>query len=315
MARSHGDAPVLSRRSLLLFGAGASLAVAAPSLALVATRRQNATPDSQATTGQLPTSGEPTGSFHFEPPGLRRIPVHYAIGAGDRRTATMVIVMHGDGRNAADYRDAWAGLIHDRPVVAVVPEFSQSDFPDSREYNQGGVLDSDGAVRPSARWTFSYVEPLFHEMRRRIAGRQTSFDLFGHSAGAQFVHRFVELSPSPLLRSAVAANAGWYTMPDPAVPFPYGAGGAPSDLFDWAAAFSARLTVLLGDQDLLDENLRRDAAADAQGLTRWERGHAFFERARDQAAALGVAFAWQLHEVAGVGHDYQQMSAAAVDLM
>lgn len=306
MAGIGRDAPLLSRRAALTLGAGAALTVAGTGVGLLLR-------------GSPSRNGAPqravTGSFHFQPDGLMRIPVHYALGAGDPRNATLLVVMHGDERNATEYRDTWAELISGRPVVVVVPEFTESDFPGSREYNQGGILTEDGSLRPPARWTFSYVAPLFFQMRHRIEGRQTSFDLFGHSAGAQFVHRYVELVPGPPLRHAYAANAGWYTMPDPAVDYPYGAGGAPRDLFDWSAAFGTRLTVMLGDDDVLDDNLRHDDDSDAQGLTRWERGHTFFGQARDRAAELDLPFAWRLREVAGVGHDYRQMSAHALDLL
>jgi hypothetical protein len=45
--------------------------------------------------------------------------------------------------------------------------------------------------------------------------------MFGHSAGAQFVTRFVTFMPQhrPI---AVAANAGWYTTLDDLVEFPTG---------------------------------------------------------------------------------------------
>jgi hypothetical protein len=307
LAGTDRDAPLLSRRALLTFGAGAALTVVGAGVAFLRPAAETA-PETEAAL-------EPTGSFFFRPRGLKEIPVHYALGAGDPQTATLVVVMHGDSRNAIKYRDTWADLIVDRPVVAVVPEFTTSDFVGSRQYNQGGVLDQKGDLRPPPRWTFSYIEPLFHEMRSRVAGQQTTFDLFGHSAGAQFVHRYVELAPSRLVRRAVAANAGWYTMTDPAIDYPYGAGGAPRDLFDWSVAFGTRLTVMLGDDDVLDNNLRHDEGSDAQGLTRWERGHTFFDRARDHAATLDVPFAWDLHEVAGVGHENKKMSARALDLL
>lgn len=318
MAGSDRDAPVLSRRALLTLGAGATLAVAAPSLTYLLRQGVTAVPEGTAATPPGASRSRPgharLGSFDFRPAGLPEIPVHYALGAGDPGTARLVVVMHGDSRNAGDYRDAWADLIADLPLVVVAPEFNQNHFPGAREYNQGGLLDAHDRLRPRSAWTFSYIEPLFHQMRQRLAGQQTSFDLFGHSAGAQFVHRYVELAPSPLLRSAIAANAGWYTMPDPAIDYPYGSGGVTRGLVDWSVTFATQLTVLLGQDDVLDDNLRHDDGADAQGLTRWARGHAFYDRARHDAAALGLPFAWQLRAVAGVGHDYQAMSAAALEL-
>ena len=54
--------------------------------------------------------------------------------------------------------------------------------------------------------------------------------MFGHSAGAQFVHRFVMFAPGPNLRTAISANAGWYTTLEENVAFPYGLKDAPVDV-------------------------------------------------------------------------------------
>ena len=45
--------------------------------------------------------------------------------------------------------------------------------------------------------------------------------MFGHSAGAQFTHRYMLLSKDKRISNAVVANAGWYTFINNAK-FPYG---------------------------------------------------------------------------------------------
>jgi len=300
--RTDGDAPLLTRRTVLVLGAGTVLTVAGTGFAL----------RSKSQTHWAPGG---TGSFRFAPEGLKPIRVHYVLGSGDLSSATIVVVMHGDERNAVGYRDAWADLIDDQNIAVVVPEFTSSGFRGSRAYHQGGILDPEGMVLPASQWTFSYIEPLFDEVRDRIGGNQATFDIFGHSAGAQFVHRYVELMPTAPIGRAFAANAGWYTMPDPDVAYPYGAGGIPADLFDWQAVYSTDLTVMLGDRDVDDDNLRHDEGSDAQGLTRWERGHTFFESATSHASSLRLPFTWKLHEVPDVAHDNRQMTAHALHLL
>jgi hypothetical protein len=62
--------------------------------------------------------------------------------------------------------------------------------------------------------------------------RVEGYYLYGHSAGAQFVHRhlaFICAGGNPLrVIRAVAANAGFYTEPTFEVPFPFGFGGTES---------------------------------------------------------------------------------------
>lgn len=248
--------------------------------------------------------------FTLERPGHPSVPVYYVTGERPSATATILIVMHGVERNAAEYRDAWADLARDRDMIVVAPEFSDDDFPGSAEYNLGGL--ASGGVLDGA---YGYIEDLFHETRRLAGGEQTGYEMFGHSAGAQFVHRFVMFAPRAAVTVAVAANAGWYTMPDDDADFPFGLGGSDAPDFSGRRAFDRELVVLLGTDDTGTENLRQDAGADAQGETRLERGHAFFERASDAAARDGVELRWQLVEVPGVDHDKERMARAALPFL
>lgn len=246
------------------------------------------------------------GEFTLQVNDGPAVPVFYVAGDEATSAATVLIVMHGVERNAAEYRDVWRDLVRDRDIVVVAPEFDDDDFPGSAAYNLGGVGEKDAA--------FGYIEPLFEETRHRIGGSQTSFEMFGHSAGAQFVHRFVMFEPDAPVALAVAANAGWYTMPDDSADYPYGLDGdAPA--FDAPSAFSRRLVVLLGGDDTGDENLRQTDDADAQGRTRLDRGQEFFRRAERQAERMNIDLRWQLEEVAGVGHEKDRMAAAAAEYL
>ena len=66
---------------------------------------------------------------------------------------------------------------------------------------------------------FDYINPVFNL-------NQKSYDIYGHSAGAQFVHRYLLFSDNPQVNKAVAANAGWYTFLDGSN-FPYGINNPP----------------------------------------------------------------------------------------
>lgn len=253
-----------------------------------------------------------TGRFQLSPPGLRAVTVRYASAATDPATAQILVVMHGTERNASAYLESWLPLITGRNVIVVAPSFpDEGPFRGAAGYNLGGVVDRDGEPRPRAKWTFAYLGPLLADVRRRVGGHQQTFDLFGHSAGAQFVHRYLQFVPDAPVRTAVAANAGWYTMPDDSTDFPYGWGDLPDVRVDRRTALSRHLVVLLGDEDVETENLRQDRGANAQGRTRMARGAAFFDAGRTAAHKERVAFGWTMHVVGGVAHDQTEMAAAA----
>ncbi|MDO5629078.1 MAG: hypothetical protein Q4G43_12225 [Mobilicoccus sp.] len=242
------------------------------------------------------------GQFTFVPAQGPSIPVFYA--GTPSESARVVFVLHGLNRNAEDYRDVWADLVDGEDVLVVAPQFSEEDFPHTEDYNLGG-LSGSGPV------AFDYIEPLFDEVRGRLGGAQDEYAMYGHSAGAQFVHRFVEFTPAARLGTAVAANAGWYTLPDEDVEFPYGMEDAPGtpDPEDY---LTRDLVVLLGADDVEDKNLRTDADAMAQGATRLERGMSFYLSAREVASERDVDLAWRLEVVPGVGHSNVDVAETAL---
>lgn len=167
---------------------------------------------------------------------------------------------------------------------------------------------------PQGLWSFSVPAALFADVRKRYGMETERFGLYGHSAGAQFVHRFLLFVPDAPIDRVVAANAGWYTMPDFTAEYPYGLRNSTVEEEALNALLQRRLTVLLGDADTLtdQDNLRQTPEAAAQGPHRYARGHRFFEVARDQAERLGIPFSWQLVTVPGADHDNARMAPAAV---
>ena len=226
----------------------------------------------------------------------------------------IVFVMHGVRRNADEYRDQWYDLAEEHDFLLVVPEFSQADFPGAEGYNYGNVYGPKGGTRDMSRWAFSVIEPLFDEVRKRYGMQAEGYALFGHSAGAQFVHRFLYHVPAARVTRAVAANAGWYTMPDLKTPFPYGLKDSYVGPQRLGQALQQPLLILLGEADTDPEHpsLRRSPEAMAQGAHRFARGQAFFAAGRAEALRLGVPFGWTLETVPEADHDNRKMAPAAV---
>ena len=236
----------------------------------------------------------------------------------DRTAAPIVMVMHGVNRDAWRYRDEWIDNANQGGFIVVAPEFSNGNFPRAAGYNLGAMFDAEtGEPRPEGMWSYSAIEPLFDEIVARLGGSQTHYTIYGHSAGSQFVHRFLFMKPETRARRYIAANAGWYTFADPAIAFPFGLGGTVATEESLRLALAKDVFVLLGDQDT-DANhrsLNRSEGAMRQGPHRFARGVAFYEAARSYAAQRGWEFGWQIRRVPGVAHSNSGMAAGAIDLI
>lgn len=84
--------------------------------------------------------------------------------------------------------------------------------------------------------------------------------------GAQFVHRYVTFMPDTRVDRAVSANAGWYTLPDVDVAYPYGLKNTDvATTSRVASLFARKLIVHLGTADTDRNGLNTSAGAEAQG--------------------------------------------------
>lgn len=248
--------------------------------------------------------------FHFDDWSGPVLAIHGVEPLGAADDAPVVIVMHGVRRNAGEYRDNWIDLAEDYGLRVYAPEFDQARFPGPEGYNLGGAQTGNASA-------FDAIEPLFRSIQAERGSRAETYYLFGHSAGAQFVHRAICFSDMPGLALAISANAGWYTLPDTGQAWPYGMQDAPEgacEIEDWLAA---SLLVMLGTQDTdpNDPSLRKAPEAMEQGQNRLERGMNFFETARNAARSSGSEFAWRIGFVEGVAHDNAGMAIAAAPVI
>jgi hypothetical protein len=229
----------------------------------------------------------------------------------------VVVVMHGNQRNPDLYRDAWVPHAEAFGFLLVCPGYSESHFPGTRWYNFGNAVDGDGRAQPAAAWSFGALDDAVAAARAACGGIGTDYALYGHSAGAQFVHRALLLTGLPHARRIVIANAGSYAMPRFDVAFPFGLGGTAASEAALAAALGRPVVILLGDRDTdpQHESLPRGPQAEAQGPHRMARGLAFYAAAREAAQRLRTPFAWQLEIVPGIGHSNSGMAVAAAPLL
>ena len=227
----------------------------------------------------------------------------------------VLFVMHGTKRNGEDYRNAWKAYAEKYQFLLVVPEFAERYFP-SAAYQFGNVTNSN-----HTQWSFWVIEHLFDDLRQRESLSTPTYYLYGHSAGAQFVHRFMLFMPSPRVEVAFSANAGSYTMPVyptwSQARFPMSLDKDVVSETQLATVFSRRLVVMLGEDDLQESggHVPNSPQARAEGKNRFERGQNFMKTAKEVAATLNAPLKWELLTVAGVGHSDKGMSKTAVEYM
>ena len=272
--------------------------------------------------GKCQTLNPGNGSFNFTgygPLSSKPVKVYYHIPFGITDSTPILLVFHGEERDGQPYVNDWISASDQHKFMVFAPEFSDTDFPGGDGYNLANIFvdgdnPSQATLNPDSVWTFSIIDPLFLEIKQRTNNATSSYIAFGHSAGSQFLSRFLMFKPESQMQKAICANAGWYTVPDPAIQFPYGTGQSPANELLIRKAFEKKLIVMLGKEDNNPNSagLRHNEQSDAQGLNRLARGRWFFNKSQQRATALNTPFNWSLVEVPGVGHDHTLMAINAI---
>lgn len=281
----------------------------------------------------VPTLATGAGSFRVGvgSDGEREIEVFHYRPRHMRANAPVLFVLPGAGRNADDYRNHWIEAAERHGVLVLAPQYPEDRYPRFWNYNLARMIDdveidmeartiaSYRIVADREHWLFGDIERVFDAAVGATGLETGHYDMFGHSAGGQFLHRYAMFAdPEARVGRILAANSGWYTVPEHGIRFPYGLDDAPIDASQLSAAFSRQLVVFLGGADDASETrgeLVRSADTDRQGLHRLARGQYFHAKARETAASMGAPFNWTAHVVPGVGHDPRQMSAAAAEYL
>ncbi|NKC02068.1 MAG: hypothetical protein GKR90_26710 [Pseudomonadales bacterium] len=222
----------------------------------------------------------------------------------DSERGRIVFVQHGTKRNAKSYVRMAARFADDALVIGLT--YDRARYPTGCAYTLGmhHPFTREKFNGAQVRAHYAQIEAVFDLVRTRIGGQQQRYDMFGHSAGAQFVHRYLLFFPDARVRYAVAANAGWYTLPDLTIPFPYGLAATDVDQHSLRRSLAQKLVVMAGALDTQQKGLRTSPRAMRQGPHRRARAKHFVHMARKVGAD------WQYCEVPGVGHSPAQMLAA-----
>jgi predicted esterase len=225
----------------------------------------------------------------------------------------IVFVMHGGGRNADDYLNAWIELADKNKLLIVAPEFKNKfSTYTTNDYQEGNLFTFFGTKNPKREWIYTVVENTFDHIKSVNSITNEQYDIFGHSAGGQFVHRMVMLMPESRIGTAISANSGFYSLPNEKLEFPYGIQNTGIDL---QKPYNKRLIILLGelDNDPSLGTFRTTNLAMEQGAYRLERGAHFYKANKELKNKNNWEFNWKIDTIKNVGHDYKKMSKNAIE--
>ncbi|MBI5591420.1 MAG: hypothetical protein HY881_13160 [Deltaproteobacteria bacterium] len=246
------------------------------------------------------------------------IRVWYYQPSGFSCDTPVLFVMHGGKRDAQRDRDEWIQYAERYGFLLIAPEFSHKYYPGKGEYNEGNIFDKLENPTPENDRAFTVIEHLFDFVKEATQNQSSSYNLYGNSAGGQFIQRMILFKADARIRMAIAANPGVYVFPVySAGKYPYGirnSGVTPEDL---RAAFIKNFILLLGEKDLndADANLSRSPETLEQGNNGFERGNNFYDSAKNEASRLGMTFNWKLTTVPGAVHRDAQLAETAARLL
>ena len=281
-----------------------------------------------------------SGSFQINGTGMHKsdtITIFYHRPANFSSKSKILLVIPGAGRNGDDYRDSWIEASEKHSVLILSPSYPEKSF-NYGDYHLGGVVKNlnlskgisfkkgtnqviidENVVEFKVNanqgdWIFNDFDRIFELVKAATSSRQKQYDLFGHSAGGQILHRFAVLHPKSKADRILASNAGTYTLPDFQTDFPFGMKNVGLDKKGLKKSFKKELVLFLGELDNENETrgrMLRSETADRQGTNRLARGKHFYSTSEETAKNSGYKFNWKLEIVPDVGHDQKKMAESA----
>jgi hypothetical protein len=180
--------------------------------------------------------------------------------------APFFVTIHGITRNAEEHAQLFLPLTERYGCVLVAPL-----FPKERFHGYQRLGHKRGGARADL-----VIKKIISEVGNVTGARIDKLYMFGYSGGGQFVHRYAMAYPGEVSRIAIA-SAGWYTLPDPTVDYPYGikcSNSLREINFNPAQFLTIPALVMVGENDVhRDPELRKSDLLDhQQGMTRLDRG-------------------------------------------
>jgi pimeloyl-ACP methyl ester carboxylesterase len=260
--------------------------------------------DPDLLSGQIASVVKPHGTYHFYlPTSLTASP-------------DIIVLVHGTpaanetaAEDARFYIENWITVAEKQGAILIAPAFDQENFG-GRDGPLGGYRGLFGR-RIGAD---VFVIEIVNHYQRLFDATNARFYLYGHSAGGQFVARFIVKHPERIKRAVISA-AATYPQPTPDIAWPHGMGELHTiirwgdsesettvefnpDPAGWLAAATLPVTVVVGLNDLEPQPER----VGQQGHTRVAIARNWVNAMNAYAAQHGVEGKMQLSMIPGSGH-------------
>ena len=257
------------------------------------------------------------GIYQFaEPTGANDKPmnIHYYRPKNWQVGDKIFVAFHGIDRHPQYVIKGLQKTAEKKNFLLICPEFDKEKFPGDRYYSLGNVMSKgSNGLMPKTQWTYNAANRIIDDVKNRTGSANSKVIFFGHSAGGQFMHRYLFFADKIKADRVIASNAGMYVMPDEDINFPYGLKNTPITAEDLKRAYNQDVIILLGEKDVLrGKHFPDSAQAEAQGSTRFDRGKNFYIKSNLKAQELGTRFNWRLITVPNIGHAGVSMAKQAV---
>lgn len=252
----------------------------------------------------VPLKDKPINIYYYIPEG------------GNIKTMPILIVLHGAARDPEEFLNALKEKAKEKKVMVFAPGFSK-EFYSNSDYQEVGIFTNENALKSEGEQTISVIDPIFRFIVTHSVSGAKKYDIYGHSAGGQFVHRFMLFHYSPYVNRAMVGSPGWYTFPDTKSPYPYGLKNTNSENEKTIQKFLSKHVILqLGLKDTIRESyLRVTPEAEAQGANRYARGINFFNYLQEKAETNHWKFNWTKVVVPDVPHNSGLMGQFGIEYL
>ena len=228
----------------------------------------------------------------------------------------VLFIIHGGARDSEKYLDIWKKFTEHKNIILVAPEFKRADYED---YEYLNISDDYGVLNKNLNeHLHNSLSIFFSFFKSKYNLEIDTYKLYGHSGGAQFVHRLLLFSDYDNVSSAVIAGAGSYTFLNNEN-YPYGLKES-NHLSDKKIKryLSQRVTFLIGNQDIkkFESSKKNNTQGKAiQGNNRFEVGINYFNNLITVSERQKIPLRWKFQIAKGVAHDNEKMSLLASEIL